>query len=34
MVNAHTPRFVSRIEERVTHDQFPSDVEARIPAGR
>ena len=34
MVNAHTPRFVSRIEERVTHDQFPSDVGARIPAGR
>jgi hypothetical protein len=34
MVNAHTPRFVSRIEERITHDQFPSGVEARIPAGR
>ena len=34
MVNAHTPRFVSRIEDRITHDQFPSDVEARIPAGR
>jgi len=34
MVKAHTPKFVSRIEERITHDQFPRDVEARIPAGR
>ena len=34
MVNAHTPRFVSRIEERISHDQFPREVEARIPAGR
>jgi len=23
MVNAHTPKFVFRIEERITHDQFP-----------
>jgi len=34
MVNAHTPRFVFRIEDRISHDQFPREVEARIPAGR
>jgi hypothetical protein len=34
MVDAHTPKFVSRIEERIAHDQFPRDVEARIPSGR
>ena len=34
MVKAHTPKFVFRIEERITHDQFPKDVEARVPAGR
>jgi hypothetical protein len=34
MVKAHTPKFVSRIEEHITGDQFPRDVEARIPAGR
>ena len=34
MVNAHTPRFVSRIEERVTGDQFPRDAVSRVSAGR
>jgi hypothetical protein len=34
MVNAHTPRFVFRIEDRISHDQFPREVEARVPAGR
>jgi hypothetical protein len=34
MVKAHTPKFVSRIEERITGDQFPRDVEARVLAGR
>lgn len=34
MVKAHTPRFVSRIEDRITHDQFPRDIETRVPAGR
>ena len=34
MVKAHTPKFVSRIEEHITGDQFPRDVEARIPTGR
>jgi hypothetical protein len=34
MVNAHTPKFVSRIEERLTHDQPPSDDIAHISAGR
>jgi hypothetical protein len=34
MVKAHTPKFVSRIEERITHDEFPRDVEARVSAGR
>jgi hypothetical protein len=26
MVKGHTPKFVSRIEERITHDQTPRDV--------
>ena len=26
MVKGHTPKFVSRIEERITHDQTPMDV--------
>jgi hypothetical protein len=34
MVKAHTPKFVSRIEERITHDQFPRDIETRALAGR
>jgi hypothetical protein len=34
MVKAHTPKFVSRIEERVTHDQFPRDDASHISAGR
>jgi hypothetical protein len=34
MVKAHTPKFVSRIEERITGDQLPRDVEARVLAGR
>src|SRR6202047_4117677 len=34
VVKAHTPRFVSRIEERITHDQFPRDDMVQISAGR
>src|ERR1700674_954978 len=34
MVKAHTPKFVSRIEERITHDQFPRDDMVQISAGR
>jgi hypothetical protein len=34
MVMAHTPRFVSRIEERITGDQFPRDAVVHISAGR
>jgi hypothetical protein len=34
MVNAHTPKFVSRIEERLTHDQPPSNDVSHISAGR
>jgi len=34
MVKAHTPKFVSRIEEHITHDQFPRDDMVQISAGR
>jgi hypothetical protein len=34
MVNAHTPKFVSRIEERLTHDQPPRDAASHISARR
>ena len=34
MVKAHTPKFVSRIEEHITRDQFPRDDMVQISAGR
>jgi hypothetical protein len=34
MVKAHTPKFVSGIEEHITHDQFPKDAGARTSPGR
>jgi hypothetical protein len=34
MVKAHTPKFVSRIEERISPDPFPSDNVSRISAGK
>jgi hypothetical protein len=30
-VKGYTPKFVSRIEERIAHDQTPSDV-VSVPA--
>jgi hypothetical protein len=34
MVKAHTPKFVSRFEDRITHDQFPRDDMSHISTGR
>src|ERR1700676_868836 len=34
MIKAHTPKFVTRIEEHMPHDQFPSDNVSRISAGK
>jgi hypothetical protein len=34
MVNAHTPRFVSRIEEHITHEQAQRNVLAHFSEGR